>query len=263
MIKAVSVAPSRVTIILTVTLDPVTCLFDSKPNMDSSHTLSAAISILFPLSTCLETLELSVSLDVKSTQMGEFTSMLSSCSNGSLAQEMSVYSMWMDSTQMSALVGVHQRRVGIMRRSMAMLSRVDSRDPEVGFLRLALYGLQSSFQKTERAFLKLARDWLREHFCVTSLPSDVMPIGGIDLNPNPTFTLQSYRSTQQAFQNSISGYNKIWWDLELKVSVSCPSSPHRARPIPAGCGPKGPCGGWLDSRAPRNRKISRGFLGAC
>lgn len=191
--------------------------------MDSSHTLNAAISILFPLSTCLETLELSVSLDVKSTQMAEFTSMLSSCSNGSLSQEMSVYSMYMDATQMLSVVGVHRRRVGIMRRSMGTLLREDSKDPEVGFLRLALYGLQSSFRRIERAFLKLARDWLREHFCVTSLPSDVMPIGNIGESLNPTLTLQSYRSTQRDFQDSTHGYNKIWWSLELKVSVSCPS----------------------------------------
>ena len=178
--------------------------------------------------------------------------MLSSCSNGSLAQEMSVYSMWMDATQMLSVVMAHQRRVGIMRRSMGMLSEGDSKDrAEEGFLRLALYGLQSSYLKAERSFLKLARGWLREHFCVTSLPSDAMPIGGIDPNQNPTFTLQSYRSTQREFQSSTSGYNKIWWDLDIKVSASCPSSPHRARPIPAGCGPKGPCGGWLDSRAPR------------
>ena len=166
--------------------------------------------------------------------------MLSSCSNGSLAQEMSVYSMWMDSTQMCGLVGVHQRRVGIMRRSMAMLSRVDSKDPEIGFLRLATYGLQSSYLKVERSFLKLARDWLREHFCVTSLPSERMPIGGIDPNQNPMFTLQSYRSTQAAFQNSTHGYNKIWWELELKVSESCPSALGNARGVPCGTRPHAP-----------------------
>ncbi|ASH99177.1 putative ORF3 protein [Giant panda associated gemycircularvirus] len=174
----------------------------------------------------MESLGRSASLDERITLMEDFTSTLSLCSNGSLSQEMSVFSMWTASTrtlswvQMLSVVGVHQRRVGIMRRSMGTLLRGDSKDPEVGFLRLALYGLQSSFQKIERAFLKLSRDWLREHFCVTSLPSDVMLIGNIGGNQNPTLTLATYRSTQRSFQDSIHGYNKIWWDMDLTVSAS-------------------------------------------
>ena len=199
----------------------MSCPFDSQPSMDSSPTLNAVTSTLYTLSITLETLELSASLDEKITKMEEFTSMLSSCSNGSLSQEMSVFSMWTDATQMLSVVMVHRKRVGIMRRSMGMWSEADWKgQAERAFLSLANRGLQSSFLEVETSFLMLARDWLREHFCVTSLPSDVMPIGSIEYIQSPILTLSTYNSLRRSFQSSSHGYNKTWWDLEIVVSLA-------------------------------------------
>ena len=178
--------------------------------------LNAETSILFELAITLEALELSVSLDEKIIKMEAFTSTLLSCGRGSIGQEMSVNSMWTDATQMLSVGMVHRRRVSIMLRSMETLSQGDLRGlAERAFLDLANRGLRSSYLEVEKSFLKLARDWLRAHFCVVSLPSDVMPIGNTEWNPHLTLTLAEYICLRHRFQDLTHGYNKTWWDLEI------------------------------------------------
>lgn len=178
--------------------------------------LNAETSILFELAITLEALELSVSLDEKIMKMEAFTSTLLSCGRGSIGQEMSVNSMWTDATQMLSVGMVHRRRVSIMLRSMETLSQGDLRGlAERAFLDLANRGLRSSYLEVEKSFLKLARDWLRAHFCVVSLPSDVMPIGNTEWNPHLTLTLAEYICLRHRFQDLTHGYNKTWWDLEI------------------------------------------------
>ena len=145
--------------------------------------------------------------------------MLSSCSNGSLSQEMSVYSMWTDTIQMSYAVTAHRKRVGIMQQRMETLSLEDSNAQcERRYLGMAAFGLRSSYLKLERSFLKLARHWLQGHFCVPLLVSEPTPIGDIDPSPLRTSTLVDYRLIQQRTQSLMLGYHRLWRDLEL-VSV--------------------------------------------
>lgn len=174
---------------------------------------------------CLETLERSVSWDERVTMMEDFTSMLSSCSNGSLSQEMSVYSMWTDTIQMLYAVTAHRKRDGIMRRRMETLSLEDlNAQCERRFLGMAEYGLRSSYLKLERSFLKLARFWLHGHFCVPSRHYAPTPTGDIDPSPCRTSTLVDYRLTQQRTQSLLLGYHTLWRDLEL-VSQCCSAAP--------------------------------------
>jgi len=195
---------------------PSICHSSFKQNMDSSPTPNAVNSILFQCAITLEALELSVSLEEKITKLEAFISMLFSCSNQSIGQEMSVSSMWTDATLMLCVAGAHQRRVGIMLRSMGTLSQEDLRgQAERAFLNLANRGLRSSYLEVEKSFLTLARDWLRGHFCVTSLPSDVMPIGNTEWIPSLTLTLTEYNCLRHRFQDLTNGYNKTWWDLEI------------------------------------------------
>lgn len=146
--------------------------------------------------------------------------MLSSCSNGSLSQEMSVCSMWTDATQILSVAMAHRKRAGIMRRRMVMLSEVDWRGrAEIEFLSLARSGLNLSWRRVETNFLRCARKWLLGHFFVHSLPSDVLPIGDTEPTPNPIDILTSYRLTQADILNSIRGYHRTWEDLEIPVSL--------------------------------------------
>lgn len=196
--------------------------------MDSSLTLSAMDSTLTELCVILETLERSASLEEKHTKMEEFISMLSSCSNGSIGQEMSVTSMWTDATQTLSAVMAHQKRDGIMRRKMVTLWEEDLNDrAEMEYLRLARSGLSLSWQEIETAFLRCARTWLLGHYSVTSLPSDVTPTGGFASVPLPTNILMAYYSAQEGILISMRGYNKIWADLEIPVSAVTPVIPER------------------------------------
>ena len=171
---------------------------------------------------CLEILELSASLDEKATQMEEFIFTLSSCSNGSLSQEMSVYSMWTDTIQISYAVTVHRKRVQLMRRRRETLSREGWTwsHSENQFLILAESGLRSSFQSLEKSFLKHARGWLLGHFAAPLALSPAMRTGDIDPSPCRTQRLVDYRLTQADIQSCLLGYHTIWRDLELSVSAA-------------------------------------------
>ena len=197
------------------------CPSDSKPDMDFSHTPNAATSTLGALLRCLETWELSVSLDEKITLMEDFTSMLSSCSNGSLSHEMSVYSMWTDTIQISFAVTAHRKRVQLMQQKKETLWLEDSTsaNSEHRFLTLGLCGLKSSYRELERNFLRLARVWLQGHFVVPSLHSSATPTGSIDPSPCRTNILVEYRLIQQLTQSSMLGYHTIWRDLNIPVSA--------------------------------------------
>lgn len=203
--------------------DSEPCLGDFKPSSASLPIRNVDESILMRslgrLSTCLGLLERSVSSDEKVTLMEEFTSTLSSCSNGSLAHEMSVYSMWTDSTQMLYAVTQHHKRVQLMQQKRGTLWQAGSTrmSSEFQYLVRALFGLSSSFAELETSFLKLAEGWRLEHSSAISPHSGVTPTGNIDPSPCHTQRLTVYRLRQQSFQNCLLGYHTLWRDLEIEV----------------------------------------------
>ena len=148
--------------------------------------------------------------------------MLSSCSNGSLSQEMSVFSMWMDATQMLSLATAHRRRVGRMRQRMAMWLQEGSRSQsaELQYLRLARSGLELSWRSLETSFLNLSRSWILGHFAAHSDLYELTPTGDIDQLSIRTSVPEEFLSARTSFQNWATGYNEIWQDLLL---VSVPS----------------------------------------
>ncbi|UOF79424.1 putative C2 protein [Genomoviridae sp.] len=195
------------------------CLSTSRPNMDFLPMLNAETSILSKLVTILDDLELSVSLDEKITLMEEFICTLSSCSNGSFAQETSVYSMWRESTQISSVAMEHRKRVTTMRQKMGMWSQEDWKGrAELAYLRLARRGLLSSWQRVETSFLLASRRWILEHFALISPLSEHTPTGNTEKTPNPTEHQKELASLWMDTQNLVTGYNTLWVEMRLQVS---------------------------------------------
>ena len=64
-------------------------------------------------------------IDERITLMEDFISMLSLCSNGSLSQEMSVFSMWTASTRTLSVVTRMQTLAALMLAKRATLSQED------------------------------------------------------------------------------------------------------------------------------------------
>lgn len=204
----------------TTTTSPSLCPFYSKPNMDYSLTLNADDLTLLRCVNTLDALERSASLAEKIMKMEEFICMLSSCSNGSIGHEMSVTSMWGDATLTLSGAMAHQKKVTTTRSRMVTLSLEDSQDrAEMEFLRMAMSGLNLSWQEIERSFLTCARAWCLGHFSVISRPSDVTPTGNTARTQMNTNILDRYNSLRHGILNSIRGYNQIWEDMEIPVST--------------------------------------------
>jgi len=213
--------------------------------MDSSRTHRSATETqtdwLGKLTTCLEILERSASLAVNITEMEEFISMLSSCSNGSLSQEMSVFSMWTDCTPILSEATAHLKRVRLMQQKMGTLwlEGLTSMDSELRYHNLVMSGLKSSWRWIEMSFLKHARVWLRGHFAAATHSFGAMPIGDIATIRSPTQHLVDYRLTQAELQSSLAGYRRLLADLELvsdlvrREEIARPLSPS-ARPPEGG-----------------------------
>lgn len=190
--------------------------------------LNAGNSTLTTLSATLETLEQNASLDEKITTMEAFISMLSSCSDGSLGQEMSVSSMWADATQTLSVAMGHRKKVGITRRKMETLWEEDLVDrAEMEYLRLAMSGLNLSWHQVEKSFLTCARAWLLGHFSVISPHSGVTLTGNTAMTQLSTDTLTAYYSGRTSILDSIRGYNKTWEDAAIPVSAVMPVAMER------------------------------------
>lgn len=225
------------------------CPFVSKLNMASSPMRNAEISIPSRLLTILDLWELSVSSEEKHTRMEEFISMLSSCSNGSLSHETSVYSMWMDATRMLCADTEHQRRGTIMRQKMGMWLQEDSPDQnQYRYLRLVQNGLRSSHSQLELSFLMLSRDWIHGHFALASPHWSYTPIGSTGRTPARTQHQPEYHLRRRIFQDSLNGFNEIWALSQVSV-LSCPSL-RRGLLLPPVAWPESHCRPLLHSRAP-------------
>lgn len=172
------------------------------------------------LSLCLETLELSVSLAERITSMETFIYMLSSCSDGSLSQEMSVFSMWMDTTPILFEVTRMQELGASMQSRKVILWEEDSTQTasELRWILMAESGVQSCWRRLETSFLRHARVWLRGHFSVPLRHSLVMRTGSTDRWSPLTDHLRDYNSTRADFLSSLSGLRRVLDDLD-EVSV--------------------------------------------
>lgn len=194
-------------------------LSGSRHATPSSPMLSVGISMPSELATILDHLERSVSLDEKITLMGEFISMLSLCGTKSISQEMSVYSMWTDATQMYSLAGEHRKRCTIMLRRMETLSQEDWKGrAERSFISLARRGLASSWQRLETSFLSLCRNWILGHFALASDLFELMPIGDTENLVIHTSLPQDFFSIRQTTRNLMTGYNELWCEMRILVS---------------------------------------------
>ncbi len=143
--------------------------------------------------------------------------MLSSCSNGGLSHEMSVYSMWRDATQMLSGATAHHRRVTRMRQRMATWLQEGSsaQSTELQYLRLARSGLELSWQSLEKSFLLLSRSWILGHFAVHSDLYELTPTGSTDPLLIRTSLPMGFLSTRQKYHSLMTGYNETWRDLLL------------------------------------------------
>lgn len=146
--------------------------------------------------------------------------MLSSCSNGGLSHEMSVFSMWRDATQMLSVATAHRRRVTRMRQRMATWLQAGSsaQQTDLQYLRLARNGLELSWLSLEKSFLLLSRNWTLGHFAVHSDLFELTPTGNTDPLWIRTAVPTVYLSARTKFQSLTTGYNEIWRDLSLVSS---------------------------------------------
>lgn len=190
--------------------------------MDSSRTQPSALTettwqtLQSRLSEHLERLELSASLDERITSMEAFICMLSSCSNGSLSHEMSVYSMWMDITPILSEVTRLRTLAASMQSRKETLWEGDSIQTalELRWVLMAESGLQYAWQRLEMSFLRHARVWLRGHFAAPLRPSLVMRTGSTDRFESRTDHLKDYNSTRRDFLSALSGFRETYWGIE-------------------------------------------------
>lgn len=138
--------------------------------------------------------------------------MLSLCSDGSLSQEMSVFSMWMDITPILSEVTRLRERATTMQSKRATLWREALNNPrtdvELRWIEMAESGLRSSWLRLERSFLRHARVWLRGHFFAPLPPLLVMPTGSTGQFPNRTDLLKDYNSSRMDFLSSLSSWRE-------------------------------------------------------
>lgn len=190
--------------------------------MDSSHTQPSETTpatwqtLRCRLSEHLENLELSASLDERITSMEAFIYMLSSCSDGSLSQEMSVFSMWMDITPILSEVTHLRELAATMQSRKETLWQGDSIQTalELRWVLMAESGLQYAWQRLETSFLTHARVWLRGHFAAPLRHSLVMRTGSTDQWLSRTDHLKDYNSTRALFLSALSGFRETYWGIE-------------------------------------------------
>lgn len=178
--------------------------------------LSPMDSTLSRLSTISQTLASNASLPEKIIKMEELTSMLSSITAPSFADQELVSSMLRDTIRISSLAESHHKRCTTMRRKMVTLWLGGCSDQVEGdFLRLAIAGLNSCWLRIEMSFLSLLNNFALEISFALSLPSELMPIG--DLLPSrPTTSIQlGWSLTRHTFLNLIIGYENILKDAYL------------------------------------------------
>ena len=156
---------------------------DSTLDMAFSPTPSVPTSIHMQLLFILDRLERSVSLEEKTTDLKEYISMLSLCSNESSPLGTAGPLTSQVATQILSQATAHLKMVGTMRRKMATLSEEASSgraEETYQYAELVLCGLKSSWQRLETSFLDFARIWTLDH-CVSITPvSERTRIGSID-----------------------------------------------------------------------------------
>lgn len=190
--------------------------------MDSSPTQPSALipttweTLRSRLSESLETLELSASSDARITAMENFISMLSSCSDGSLSQEMSVFSMWMDITPiLSEVTRLQQLAAGMQSRKETLWEEDSTLTAlELRWVLMAESGIQYAWRRLEMSFLRHARVWLRGHFAVPLRHSLVMRTGSTERWSSRTDHLKDYNSTRADFLSALSGFRETYWGIE-------------------------------------------------
>jgi len=160
--------------------------------------------------------EQSASLDEKITQMEAFTSTLLWTSASSSEADMLLSLMWKDATRISSLLRKHRRRLGIMRQRTAMLLLGDSSDQtEADFLILATDGMKSYMRTVETSFLSYWQSWNLRLSALVFPVCASSPIGDSELIELLTEPQANLFSTRQHTLNSISGYERIWTDINL------------------------------------------------
>lgn len=149
--------------------------------------------------------------------------MLSLCSDGSLSQEMSVFSMWMDITPILSEVTRLRERATTMQSRRATLWREALNNPrtdvELAWIEMVESGLRSSWLRLERSFLRHARVWLRGHFFAPLPLLVAMPTGSTAQFPNRTDLLRDYNLSRTDFLSSLSSWRECMAGIE-EVSAS-------------------------------------------
>ena len=182
-------------------------------------------------SAILEDLERSASLDESRTQMEVLISMLSSCSNGSLAQEMSVFSMWGVVTQTLCALTVLRNSVGTMRQKMETLSEEGYSEKTVSvqerWSELAINGMLLRWRQVETSFLRCAQNWSRGHFAAPLAHLRPTLTGDTGLSPTRTNILANWNLMRLQHESLVIGLRQMCSETELsEVSASLRSRIH-------------------------------------
>nr|WPD49009.1 MAG: replication-associated protein [Grus nigricollis-associatied genomovirus] len=164
--------------------------------------------------TCLETWELSASLEERSMLMAEFISMYSLISDGSFRRERFVYSMWEASTQTSSLLAALQRRLTTTRSRMATLWQADLEDrAETAIGTLIISGVRRHIADLLTSFCTFATSWLREILSAPFQTSGPTLTGsGTPEFPNTVSPLE-LSLTRQRLRESTSGCHSLLLEL--------------------------------------------------
>ena len=150
--------------------------------------------------------------------MAEFISTYSLISDGSLAVERLMYSMWEAVTLTSRSVDALRGRRTTTQSRMETLLQGGSSDPtkraEMALGRLILRGIQSSRLKLLKSFGHFAMTWLHEILLARFPHFRSIATGDIALSLDPTVLQLGMSLTRHALQNSTNGCCKLIWDLE-------------------------------------------------
>lgn len=186
--------------------------------MPYSPTHNVAISILGELWSCLQTFELSASLEESCTKMEAFIFTLSSISADSSVLEQLQFSMWEASTlTLNNLEGL-LRRDTTMRSKMAMWSQegssVRGTRAEVALTQLILSGVRSSWLKQQTNFGNFATHWFRNIWLEAIHLYGNTATGSLHPSILSTLPPSGYGLTRQQLRESTSGSCRLIWDLE-------------------------------------------------
>lgn len=183
--------------------------------MSSSPTLRPDPTLIIGrLWSCLETWELSVSLDEKITLMAEFISMYSATSDDSFRRERLIYSMWEASTQTSSLLDALQRRLSITLARMETLSLAGLEDrAEMQISTLIRSGTRRHIAELLTSFSTFATSWLREISSEVSPHFEPTATGNGTTGPWYTINPVELSLTRQRLRESTSGSHSLLLDL--------------------------------------------------